>query len=244
MPARLANLLLITSAVISSYLCVLAGEVVVPFFNRIYQPDSFAELRTLIPPETLFVCDHLPAVVGALVVVCSLALVAVRRAQGRVGQCVSVGLGAQWLVVWTLAFCLCYDGFLGNESMHHPRSFEFDQVIFLAGGIFPVSLVLILSTLILPFWSKRFIGSTRDKAAPLNPLVGEIRRRLEGNPFHPFTIIVNNGTNHRVSSRAHVSVAPRGTRVAIWSDRGVSSILATSNITKLEENPLDSRQTA
>ena len=155
MHARLASLLLVASAVILSFVSTLAGGAVVPIFRTAIHAETLAELSTFIPVPTLFISDHQSLVVVLLATVCLLSLVAVWRLPEQVHRCVAGGLCMQWMVVWGTAFCLCYDGFLGPTSMHHPRWFEFDQFLTLARGVFPISLVLIVLPLIVALWPTR-----------------------------------------------------------------------------------------
>lgn len=161
MHARLASFLLVASAVILSFVSVLAGGVIIPVFRTAFHAKSLAELRAFIPAPTLFVSDHRSLVVVLLAAVCLLSLAAVWRLSEQVLQCLAMGLCMQWLVVWVAAFCLCYGGFLGSVSMHHPQRFEFDQFLSLAGGVFPLSFVLIVTPLVTALWSIRTLPSTR-----------------------------------------------------------------------------------
>lgn len=240
MHARPASLLLIASATVLSYISVLAGEVVLPFYRVIVQPKSLAELRTFIPSVTLFACDHLPFLVGLLVTACLTALTAVWYLPNKVGQSVSVGLCTQWLIVWAAAFCFCYSGFLGGVSMHHPQFFEFDQFMTLEGGIFPVSLALIILTLIFSLWPDLAFKRASNQTVPSNPLIEDIRRRLGETPFRLFTIVTSDETKYRVPSRAHISLGPQGTRLVVWSDRGSGNSVAASHVARLEDEAVDS----
>ena len=156
--SRLASLMLISSAIIWSFIVWIGGGVVIPFFGQIYRTPSMVELRALIPAITLLACDHLAVIIVLLATVCVAGLAALWRFPGRQMQFATAGLCGQWLVVWVAAFCFCYDGFLGHVSMHHAQEFDPRAFISSGGGIFPISMALIVMTFAASLWPLRNEG--------------------------------------------------------------------------------------
>lgn len=152
---RIASLLLIAAAGILSFICVLVGWLVPPAFCSFYGLNSFEEARSSMPGITRLASDYswfFAVVIGA---VCIGALVAIRQHSSRIVQCITVGLCAQGIVVWLAMFSFFYDGFTGSMCLHHGPKFELLQFVSVGAGVFPVTLALVLTPLLVAVWPRK-----------------------------------------------------------------------------------------
>ena len=67
-------------------------------------------------------------------------------------------------------------------------------------------------------------------------MIDDIKQRLEGNPFLPFSIVTSGGMKYRIASRDHADINPKGNRVVIWFDDGGSALVASLHITAIEDD--------
>jgi hypothetical protein len=66
-------------------------------------------------------------------------------------------------------------------------------------------------------------------------MIGEIRKRLEGVPFVPFSVRTSDGHEYSVPTVDHAYITPRGNRVIVTDDKGTVAILGPLHINSLIE---------
>jgi hypothetical protein len=154
MQTRIASFLLVASAAILSFVCVLIAWLVPPAFRSLYGLKSLDEVREFMPAITRLATGHSWFIAVSIVAVCLASLVALRRKPDRTVQCITVGLCAQGLVTWAAMFCFCFEGFTGPVSLHLGPRFEIIQFACFGAGVFPVTLALVVTPLIAALWPR------------------------------------------------------------------------------------------
>ena len=154
MPTRIASFLLMATAVTLSYVSVLIAGLVPPAFRAMYGLKSLEEVREFMPTLTRLASDHSWFIALLLAGVCLTSMMLLRRLPDRPVQCITVGLCAQMLVMWAAMFCFCFEGFTGPMSMHHGPEFDAVSFVSFGTGVFPVTFVLIIATLVGALWPR------------------------------------------------------------------------------------------
>ena len=68
-------------------------------------------------------------------------------------------------------------------------------------------------------------------------VIDEIAKLLRATPFVPFEVTTTSGEVLRVPHPDHAFVSPRGTRVTIFDDRDVASLLTALHIVTIRTQP-------
>jgi hypothetical protein len=137
-----------------AFVCLVVAAIVPGAFVAIYGLKTRGETLVLMPDITRYASEHSWFIVLLLVAACVGSLVAVHRFARSTVQCMAVGLCAQALVAWSAMFCFCYMGFTGPMSLHHDSEFEFFKFVSFGAGVFPVTLLLILTPMIVALWPR------------------------------------------------------------------------------------------
>jgi hypothetical protein len=154
MQTRIATFLLVASAVTLSFVCVSVAWLVPAAFRSLYGLKSLDEVRDFMPAITRLASDHSWFIAVLLSGACLVSIAALRRLPDRTVQCITVGLCAQGLVTWMAMFCFCFEGFTGPMCLHHGPEFELPQFVSFGAGVFPVTLLLVVSPMISALWPR------------------------------------------------------------------------------------------
>lgn len=149
---RLASLWLLAVATGLSFVVVLAGALVTPCFRALYGLNSLDEAWDLMPAITRLASDHSWVIALLFGLLCLGSLRVLRHPPNRALQSLTLGLCPQGLVAWSAAFCYCYDGFTGPMCLHHGPQFEWLRFACFGAGVFPVTLMLIITPLAAALW--------------------------------------------------------------------------------------------
>lgn len=68
-------------------------------------------------------------------------------------------------------------------------------------------------------------------------MIDEIRKRLDGVPFVPFSVRTSDGPEYSVPTVDHAYITPRGNRVIVTDDKGTVAILGPLHISGVIEQP-------
>ena len=68
-------------------------------------------------------------------------------------------------------------------------------------------------------------------------MIDEIRKRLDGVPFVPFSVRTSDGHEYSVPTVDHAYITPRGNRVIVTDDKGTVAILGPLHINGVIEHP-------
>ncbi len=140
----LGYLVLSASTLVSSYIVLLVGYVLPPFFAALYRLETLSQLDVLLSPVTKFAVQYAWAFASVSCFIFAVAVILIRRSPAQVLQFVTVGLCAQALVVWVAMFCFFYGELCGPISMHHRPWFNWEYFFKFASAVFPVSLCAIV----------------------------------------------------------------------------------------------------
>lgn len=160
MQARIAAILLVASAATQAFVCMWIALLIPSFFRAIYNLKSPDDLLIIMPTITRLISDQSWIIAVAFAIVAFVALIALRWRSEKVVNILAVGLCAQGIVTWLTMFSFCYDGFLGDMSLHRKPEFSGNQFLRFAGGVFPVTLLLILAPMIAALWQKDVFTSS------------------------------------------------------------------------------------
>ena len=154
MQNRIANFLLLASAGVLSFVCVVSGHLFPQTFRALYRLKTLDETRAFMPAITRLAADYSWTLPVFLVGICLCSFVVLRRLPDKTVPCITVGLCAQGLVTWAAMFCFCYPAFTGGMCLHHGPEFEFERFVSCGAGVFPVTFVLLLAPMIVVFWPR------------------------------------------------------------------------------------------
>ena len=149
MNTRLASVVLAGSTVVASYIVLLIADIYPKRFANIYGLPSSTHPDILFATCTKFVVRYPWVFVSATALIWLVAVNFVRRFPARVLKFLAIGLSAQALVVWLAMFCFCYEEFQDFISLHHSPRFEFTAFCQFAYGVFPVTLLAIVTPAII-----------------------------------------------------------------------------------------------
>jgi hypothetical protein len=65
-------------------------------------------------------------------------------------------------------------------------------------------------------------------------MIDEIRRRLEAQPFVPFTIYIADGREYRIPTADHAHIPPKALGVNVWTDNNRQYALPVRQISGVE----------
>jgi hypothetical protein len=154
MPNRIANFLLLASAGVLSFVCVVIGHIFPQMFRALYGLKTLDETRAFMPAITRIAADYSWTLPVFLAGICLCSFVVLRRLPDKPVPCITVGLCTQGLVTWAAMFCFCYPAFTGGMCLHHGPEFEFERFASCGAGVFPVTFVLLVAPMIVAFWPK------------------------------------------------------------------------------------------
>ena len=146
MKLRIACSAILATAVASSYVTWLVGEITPPLFRSLFCTASLAEALALMPPITRFAADHCWAFTVVNALLCSVAVPCLRRIPDKapqlaMGTCCGIGL-----VSWAAMFCYRYEGFTGPMCLHHGPEFDLLNFLSFGRGVFPVTLAVLAAS--------------------------------------------------------------------------------------------------
>lgn len=147
MNTRLPSLLLAAVAAAASYVVIVVGDFV-PRFLEVGLKLKAEEVAAIMLPPTRFAVGSSWVFVVTLLLAVAVALLLFRMHPGQVVRVTVATLCVEAVVVWIAFFCYCYGGFCGPMSLHHGPEFDALEFCRFEGGVFPVTLVLILIPLI------------------------------------------------------------------------------------------------
>ena len=127
----------ITVGVIQFYVIMIPGLLYISFWHRSF-PNS-AEL--LMPAISSHAVKFWPMYSTASLVLVLIGLLS--RSKWNNFIC-SISL----IVTWIWYFMICYDGFLGDMSLHHESSFDAVRFLSFCYGLFPITLIAMLMTVV------------------------------------------------------------------------------------------------
>jgi hypothetical protein len=138
------DLLLISLAIVLSFIIVVIAEILPRLFEIIYQIKTTKDLMDFIPNITRVAFQNSWSFAATLAVISIAGIFQLHRWPNQILKFTILNLCLQTFVFWIAMFCYCYDGFLGPMSLHHDPEFDLANFIGFCWGIFPVSLVAIL----------------------------------------------------------------------------------------------------
>lgn len=68
-------------------------------------------------------------------------------------------------------------------------------------------------------------------------MIAEVRQRLDGVPFVPFSVRTSDGHKYSVPTVDHAYIRPRGNRVIVTDDKGTVAIPGPLHISGVIEQP-------
>ena len=148
MQSRIATCLLTSYAATLAYIYVRLAWLVPRLLLSAYGMKSLDEVQKWMSPVTRLAINHSWFIASVFGAVWFVSVLALRRFPDKLTKCVTVGLCAQGLVAWSAMLCLLFDELLGPMSLHHNPAFDFGTFVAFGGGVFPISLILIIAPMI------------------------------------------------------------------------------------------------
>jgi len=142
---RALNLLLISLAIVLSFIIVVIGEILPRFFAVTYQIKTTNELMDFIPTITRVAFQNSWSFAAILAVISVAGIFQLHSWPNQILKFTILNLCLQAFVFWMAMFFYCYNGFLGPMSLHHDPEFDFGSFFGFGWGIFPVSLIAIFT---------------------------------------------------------------------------------------------------
>lgn len=158
---QISILMLVTSAISLCYIIRLVGVVFPQLYQRTFQLHTETEARIFWHTPTRFAVDH-PWFFAIAICLSTFATIALlQRRKNQAIQYTALGLSAQGTIFWAGMFCYSFDGFLGPMSLHQDSEFELLQFVKFGFGVFPVTLVALLTTFFGALWDCKKSGEKR-----------------------------------------------------------------------------------
>ena len=144
MKALHANLLMVCSAIGLSHILVVVATVFPALYSGTYRIARVESEDFMLAPAR-FAVHHTWLFVVFLGIVALIFVLRNLSSSENVGNMLVCGLCLQGLIVWSAAFCFCYDAFTGDMSLHRGPEFEFGTFLTAYFGVFPATLLALLA---------------------------------------------------------------------------------------------------
>ncbi len=165
MNAKTANIVMMCSTLGFSHIVIIAVLFFPSFNATAYGCRSLGEALTCMLAPTRLAVNNLWVFPTLLVVINLVIAIGFAYRRVQIAPLLICGLCFQGLVVWSLAFCLCFYAFTGLMCLHHGPEFELGSFLGAGFGVFPVTLLTLLVPIVVVA-SAMVIAARRKHAQP------------------------------------------------------------------------------
>lgn len=143
-----------TFSVVLAYGITRLAEFLPNYFQVCYRLSG-ADVITYLQMPTRFAIEQYWIFPGLMVIIAAASIKCVKSCRFPLLNVTLASICAQLAVAWLAMFLFCYEGFSDTFSIHRGPTFCFLNFIKFGGGIFPITLIFLIGTLVLfgkPFW--------------------------------------------------------------------------------------------